>query len=40
MRMLINSQAEGEPQDWNKMLDVLISEVSRAIDHGFTAART
>ncbi|MFO0974310.1 MAG: insulinase family protein [Phycisphaerae bacterium] len=30
--------ANGDPQDWNKMLDQLIAEVSRAIEHGFTAS--
>lgn len=32
----VNATAEGEPQDWNKMLDALVAEVGRAIDYGFT----
>lgn len=32
---LVQGEAEGEPTDWNGMLDGLIAETSRAIDHGF-----
>lgn len=28
--------AVGEPEDWNKMLDQAVAEISRAIDYGFT----
>lgn len=34
--MLVQASAEGEPEDWNKMLDAAIAEVNRAVDHGFT----
>lgn len=34
--ILPGAQAMGEPEDWNKMLDQLVGEVSRAIEHGFT----
>ena len=30
------ASATGEPQDWNKMLEQVIVEVNRAIEHGFT----
>jgi zinc protease len=33
---MVQAQGEGEPQDWNKILDAVITEVDRAIDHGFT----
>jgi len=29
--------ANGEPQDWNKMLDASIAEISRALDRGISA---
>lgn len=32
----VQAQGDGEPQDWNKILDAVIAEVSRAFDHGFT----
>ncbi len=32
----VGAQAVGEPKDWNAMLDTVITEISRAIDHGFT----
>jgi zinc protease len=34
--MLVNASATGEPNTWNKMLDELIVELSRAREHGFT----
>ncbi len=34
--MLINASASGEPGTWNKMLDELIVELTRANAHGFT----
>ncbi|GJM25440.1 MAG: zinc protease [Phycisphaerae bacterium] len=34
--MLVNASATGEPDTWNKMLDELIVELSRAKEHGFT----
>lgn len=33
--MLVNAGAEGEPQDWEKVLEQLITEVNRARVHGF-----
>lgn len=33
---LVEGQARGEPQNWDKMLEQLIVEVSRACEHGFT----
>jgi zinc protease len=33
----VTASASGQPEDWNKMLDGVIAEVSRAIDHGFTS---
>jgi zinc protease len=32
----VEAVAKGEPQDWNRMLDALVAETSRAIDYGFT----
>ncbi len=32
----VGISSEGEPEDWNKMLDAQIVETSRAIDHGFS----
>ncbi|MCS7033247.1 MAG: insulinase family protein, partial [Phycisphaerae bacterium] len=32
----VSFEATGEPQDWNRILDALIAEITRAIDHGFT----
>jgi zinc protease len=34
--LLIDGSASGEPHDWSKMLDELITEVHRAREHGFT----
>ncbi|CAN5409087.1 insulinase family protein [soil metagenome] len=34
--MIMQAQGEGEPKDWNKILDAVVAEVNRAIDHGFT----
>jgi zinc protease len=34
--LMVQAQGEGEPQDWNKIMDAVITEVDRAIDHGFT----
>ncbi len=34
--MLVNGSASGEPEDWAKMLEELVVEVSRAREHGFT----
>lgn len=33
---VVEGQARGEPENWNKMLEQLIVEVSRAREHGFT----
>ena len=33
---IASAEAEGEAKDWNKMLEELIVEVSRAREHGFT----
>jgi zinc protease len=33
----VSASAKGEPKDWNRMLDALVAELNRAIDHGFTA---
>lgn len=33
----VSASAGGEAEDWNKMLDAVVAEISRAIDHGFTA---
>ncbi|MCK4343616.1 MAG: insulinase family protein [Phycisphaerae bacterium] len=33
--VLVNAEATGEPQDWEKMLEELIIEVNRAREHGF-----
>jgi zinc protease len=33
----VSASAKGEPKDWNRMLDAIVMEVNRAIDHGFTA---
>jgi zinc protease len=30
------ASATGEPQDWNKMLEQIVVEVNRAVEHGFT----
>lgn len=35
--LMARGNAEGEPQDWDKMLEELVIEVSRAREHGFTA---
>ncbi len=35
--MLVNASATGEPKDWEKMLDELVRELTRARAHGFTA---
>jgi zinc protease len=32
----VSAGAEGEPKDWNRMLDALVGEIHSAIDHGFT----
>ncbi len=34
--MMVNASATGEPGTWNKMLDELIVEISRAKQHGIT----
>ena len=34
--MVVFGGAQGEPADWNKMLDELIVEIDRACEHGFT----
>ena len=34
--LMISASANGEPQDWAKMLEDLIVEVNRAREHGFT----
>ncbi|HNO79599.1 MAG TPA: insulinase family protein [Phycisphaerae bacterium] len=34
--MMVDASANGEPGAWNKMLDELIVELSRAKEHGFT----
>lgn len=34
--MLVSGSASGEPQDWSKMLEQLIVEISRAREHGFS----
>jgi zinc protease len=34
--IVASGEASGEPEDWNKILDGLITEISRAVDHGFT----
>lgn len=35
--MEISASAEGQPQDWNRILDATIEEISRAMDYGFSA---
>ncbi len=35
--MLVNASATGEPANWEKMLDELVLELTRARTHGFTA---
>jgi zinc protease len=32
----VGASAVGQPDDWNKILDAVIAEINRAIDHGFT----
>jgi len=34
--MVVFGSAQGEPEDWNKMLDEVITEIDRANEHGFT----
>ncbi len=34
--LLPSGMAIGEPGDWNKMLDQVVLEINRAIEHGFT----
>jgi zinc protease len=33
----VSAEAEGEAKDWRGMLDAMISQISSAIDHGFTS---
>jgi zinc protease len=35
--LIAGAQAEGEPGNWNRMLDELVMEVGRVLEHGFTA---
>lgn len=34
--VLVQASATGEPEDWEQMLEELITEVNRAAEHGFT----
>jgi zinc protease len=34
--ILPSANAVGQPEDWNKMLDQVVMEINRAIEHGFT----
>ncbi|HVP13255.1 MAG TPA: insulinase family protein, partial [Phycisphaerae bacterium] len=34
--ILPEAVAMGEPQDWNKMLDQVVVEINRAVEHGFS----
>jgi len=34
--ILPSARAVGQPEDWNKMLDQVVMEINRAIEHGFT----
>lgn len=34
--IMVSASANGEPQDWNKMLEEVVMEVNRACEYGFT----
>ena len=34
--MIYSGEASGEPEDWNQMLDQVIAEIHRGLEHGFT----
>ncbi|MCU0725456.1 MAG: insulinase family protein [Planctomycetes bacterium] len=35
--LIVGAGAEGEPANWNRMLDEVVMEVSRVLEHGFSA---